>query len=221
MRCISYIPVILLHRQNCHSLILCVWSWVSTVKNLVDQVNEIGLKFGIWFEPKMISPDSDLYEKHPEWAIQIQNREAPQSRNQYVLDLSRREVRVYELQERLVTDFPDLLLENCSGGGARFDPGMLYYSPQIWCSDDTDALERLMIQEGTELIYPLSAMGVHVSDCPNHIAGRDTKDAGADDDVMPLRFLTLHIKEAPAARPLIRFYQFFCGCPAFSDPVRR
>ena len=107
------------------------------MKNLVDQVNEIGLKFGIWFESKMISPDSDLYEKHPEWAIQIQNREAPQSRNQYVLDLSRREVRVYELQERLVTDFPDLLLENCSGGVARFDPGMLYYSPQIWCSDDT------------------------------------------------------------------------------------
>ena len=194
------------------------------LKNLVDQVNKIGLKFGIWFEPEMISPDSDLYEKHPEWAIQIQNREATQSRNQYVLDLSCREVRdyvyecvasvlrsanieyvkwdmnrqlsdmgsaylaedaqqelfhryvlgVYELQERLVTDFPDLLLENCSGGGARFDPGMLYYSPQIWCSDDTDAIERLMIQEGTELIYPLSAMGAHVSDCPNHIVGRVT-----------------------------------------------
>ena len=150
MRCISYIPVILLHRQNCHSLILCVWSWVSTVKNLVDQVNEIGLKFGICFDPRM-----------------------------------------------------------------------LYYSPQIWCSDDTDAIERLMIQEGTELIYPLSAMGAHVSDCSNHIAGRDTKDAGADDDVMPLRFLTLHIKEAPVAYPLIRFYRFFCGYPAFSGPVRR
>lgn len=120
-----------------------------------------------------------------------------------------------------MTDFPDLLLENCSGGGARFDPGMLYYSPQIWCSDDTDAIERLMIQEGTELIYPLSAMGAHVSDCPNHIAGRDIKDAGADDDVMPLRFLTLHIKEAPVAYPLIRFYRFFCGYPAFSGPVRR
>ena len=66
---------------------------------------------------------------------------------------------VYELQERLVKEFPDLLLENCSGGDARFDPGMLYYSPQIWCSDDTDAIERLLIQEGTELIYPLAAMG--------------------------------------------------------------
>lgn len=194
------------------------------LKNLVDQVNVIGLKFGIWFEPEMISPDSELYKTHPEWAIQIQNREATQSRNQYVLDLSRKEVRdyvyecvasvlrsaniayvkwdmnrqlsdmgstyltrdtqqelfhryvlgVYELQERLVTEFPDLLLENCSGGGARFDPGMLYYSPQIWCSDDTDAIERLLIQEGTELVYPLAAMGAHVSDCPNHTVGRVT-----------------------------------------------
>ena len=79
---------------------------------------------------------------------------------------------VYELQERLITEFPELLLENCSGGGARFDPGMLYYSPQIWCSDDTDAIERLKIQEGTALLYPLSAIGAHVSDCPNHTVGR-------------------------------------------------
>ena len=81
---------------------------------------------------------------------------------------------VYELQERLITEFPDLLLENCSSGGARFDPGMLYYSPQIWCSDDTDAIERLMIQEGTQLLYPMSAIGAHVSDCPNHTVGRVT-----------------------------------------------
>jgi alpha-galactosidase len=81
---------------------------------------------------------------------------------------------VYQLQERLVTDFPDLLLENCSGGGARFDAGMLYYSPQIWCSDDTDAIERLAIQEGTAMIYPLSCMGAHVSVCPNHTVGRNT-----------------------------------------------
>ena len=81
---------------------------------------------------------------------------------------------VYELQERLMKEFPKLLLENCSGGGARFDAGMLYYSPQIWCSDDTDAIERLAIQEGTALIYPLSTMGAHVSDCPNHTVGRVT-----------------------------------------------
>ncbi|MDU0323453.1 alpha-galactosidase, partial [Clostridium butyricum] len=81
---------------------------------------------------------------------------------------------VYDLMNRLTTDFPDLLLENCSGGGARFDPGMLYYSPQIWCSDDTDAIERLKIQEGTAMVYPLSTIGAHVSDCPNHTVGRTT-----------------------------------------------
>ena len=194
------------------------------LKNLVDKVNEIGLEFGIWFEPEMISPDSDLYREHPEWAIQIPGREATEIRCQYVLDLSRPEVQdyayecvakilrsanikyvkwdmnrqlsdlgstyldkdsqqelfhryvlgMYAMQERLIQEFPDLLLENCSGGGARFDPGMLYYSPQIWCSDDTDAIERLEIQEGTALIYPLCSMGAHVSVCPNHTVGRVT-----------------------------------------------
>ena len=194
------------------------------LKPLVEQVNALGMKFGIWFEPEMISPDSDLYREHPEWAIQIPGREATESRCQYVLDLSRPEVQdyayecvakilrsanikyvkwdmnrqlsdlgstyldedsqqelfhryvlgMYAMQERLVQEFPDLLLENCSGGGARFDPGMLYYSPQIWCSDDTDAIERLEIQEGTALIYPLCAMGAHVSVCPNHTVGRVT-----------------------------------------------
>lgn len=81
---------------------------------------------------------------------------------------------MYEMQENLLREFPDLLLENCSGGGARFDPGMLYYSPQIWCSDNTDAIERLIIQESTAMIYPLSAMGAHVSVCPNHTVGRNT-----------------------------------------------
>ena len=194
------------------------------LKHLVDEVNALGMKFGIWMEPEMISPDSDLYRAHPDWAIQIPGRKPTLSRNQLVLDLSRKEIRdhvfaqvanvlksanieylkwdmnrqltdlgslgldsgsqgelfhryvlgVYELQERLVTEFPDLLLENCSGGGARFDPGMLYYSPQIWTSDDTDAIERLVIQQGTALIYPLSTMGAHVSDCPNHAVGRVT-----------------------------------------------
>lgn len=81
---------------------------------------------------------------------------------------------VYQLQNRLLKEFPYLLLENCSSGGGRFDPGMLYYGPQVWTSDNTDALERLMIQEGTALLYPLSCMGAHVSDCPNHITGRVT-----------------------------------------------
>ncbi|MGN0403141.1 MAG: alpha-galactosidase [Acetatifactor sp.] len=194
------------------------------LKVLVDEVNKIGLKFGIWFEPEMVSPDSDLYRAHPDWAIGIQGRTPCKSRNQYVLDITRPDVReyvyesvakilhsanieyvkwdmnrqlsdlgsgylgrenqgelshryvlaVYELQERLLREFPNLLLENCSGGGARFDPGMLYYSPQIWCSDDTDAIERLSIQEGTALLYPLSSIGAHVSVCPNHTVGRVT-----------------------------------------------
>ncbi len=192
--------------------------------SLVERVKAEGLSFGIWFEPEMVSPDSDLYRAHPDWAIQIPGRTPTQSRAQYVLDLSRPEVvdhvyecvakilrsadisyvkwdmnrqftdlgsaalppeqqgelahryilGVYELQERLVTEFPELLLENCASGGGRFDPGMLYYSPQIWCSDDTDAVERLAIQEGTALLYPLSCMGAHVSACPNHIVGRNT-----------------------------------------------
>ena len=191
------------------------------LKYLVEQVREIGMEFGIWFEPEMISPDSDLYRAHPDWAIRIAGRTPSQSRAQYVLDLSRKEVvdyaygcvadilhsapiayvkwdmnrqlcdigsacldresqgelmhryvlGVYEMQERLVTEFPELLLENCSGGGARFDPGMLYYSPQIWCSDDVDAMERLRIQEGTALLYPLSTMGAHVADCPKSYGG--------------------------------------------------
>lgn len=191
---------------------------------LVTEVNKLGMKFGIWFEPEMISPDSDLYRAHPDWAIQIPDREAGLCRNQYVLDLSRKEIReyifesiskiltsanieyvkwdmnrqlsdlgssaldaehqgelchryilgVYELMERFTREFPHILLENCSGGGARFDPGMLYYSPQIWCSDNTDAIERLEIQRGTAMAYPLSCMGAHVSDCPNHTVGRTT-----------------------------------------------
>ena len=191
---------------------------------LVEQVNALGMKFGIWLEPEMISEESKLYREHPDWAIAVPGRKPTLSRNQYVLDLSRREIRdyimeqvfavlhsanieyvkwdmnrplsdlgsamlqadrmgelyhryvlgVYEMQERLITEFPNLLLENCSGGGGRFDPGMLYYSPQIWCSDDADAIERLAIQEGTALLYPLSAMGAHVSVCPNHTVGRNT-----------------------------------------------
>jgi len=194
------------------------------IKYLVDEVNKLGLKFGIWFEPEMISPESKLYKEHPDWAFTVPGRNPGLARNQLVLDISREDVAdhifekvakvlrsanieyvkwdmnrpladiassalpkerqgeifhryvlgVYRMQERLITEFPKLLLENCSGGGARFDAGMLYYSPQIWCSDDTDAVERLEIQEGTALIYPLSAMGAHVSDCPNHTVGRTT-----------------------------------------------
>ena len=183
--------------------------------NLIEQVNARGLKFGIWFEPEMISPDSDLFRAHPDWHIHVRGREALIGRTQYVLDMSRPEVvdciwnqmytilannkidyvkwdfnrnisdaasavlpahqqgeffhrfmlGTYELMNRLVTTFPEILLENCSGGGGRFDPGMLYYSPQIWTSDNTDPVDRTFIQYGTSLCYPTSAMGAHVSAC--------------------------------------------------------
>lgn len=81
---------------------------------------------------------------------------------------------LYDLLERLVSRYPDLLLEGCSGGGGRFDLGMLYYSPQIWCSDDTDAVERLSVQYGTSFCYPISTVGSHVSAVPNHQTGRIT-----------------------------------------------
>ena len=194
------------------------------LKYLADEVNKLGMKFGLWVEPEMVCPDSNLFRAHPDYALQIPGRPPMLSRTQLVLDLSRKEVRdciydqlrkvlssanieyvkwdmnrpltdvasfclegerqgelfhryvlgVYELQERMLTDFPHLLLENCASGGGRFDPGMLYYSPQIWTSDNTDAVDRLRIQEGTALIYPLSTMGAHVAACPSHTNGRVT-----------------------------------------------
>ncbi len=82
---------------------------------------------------------------------------------------------VYDFLERLVRRYPHILIEGCSGGGGRFDGGMLYYTPQIWCSDDTDAIERIRIQHGTSFGYPISAVGSHVSAVPNHQTGRSTK----------------------------------------------
>jgi alpha-galactosidase len=81
---------------------------------------------------------------------------------------------VYSLMERLTSHYPHVLFEGCSGGGGRFDAGILYYSPQIWCSDDTDPIERILIQYGTSFAYPVSTMGAHVSASPNHQTGRTT-----------------------------------------------
>ncbi len=81
---------------------------------------------------------------------------------------------VYQLYERLIIKFPEILFESCSSGGARFDPGMLYYAPQAWTSDNTDAIERVKIQYGTSYVYPLSSMGAHVSEVPNQQVGRIT-----------------------------------------------
>lgn len=191
---------------------------------LVQKIKQMGMKFGIWFEPEMVSEDSKLYRAHPEWAIRIPGRNPMRSRYQLVLDMSNPDVitylyeaiskilrendidyvkwdmnrsisdwytstlpahrqkemphryvlGLYSLLERLTSEFPDVLFEGCSGGGGRFDAGMLYYCPQIWCSDDTDAYERCFIQYGTSFFYPISTVGSHVSAVPNHQTGRET-----------------------------------------------
>ena len=188
----------------------------GTLTKLIERVNAEGVKFGIWIEPEMVSEDSDLYREHPEWAITIPGRNPVRSRNQLVLDFSRKEVRdeifkricavldqgnveyikwdmnrsladiyapnvtydyvlgVYDFLEKLTNRYPDILIEGCSGGGGRFDAGMLYYTPQIWCSDNTDAINRTRIQYGTSFFYPVAAMGSHVSAVPNHQTGRVT-----------------------------------------------
>lgn len=190
---------------------------------LARSINDLGMEFGLWFEPEMISVDSDLYRAHPDWAIQISGRDHIYSREQLVLNLAKPEVvdyivdtvsailesanityvkwdmnrnitaipedlandqkhefyhcyilGLYDALERLVTRFPQVLFESCSGGGGRNDLGLMYYMPQAWASDNTDAIGRLSIQEGTSLVYPVSSIGAHVSAVPNHQVGRIT-----------------------------------------------
>ena len=194
------------------------------LNSLATDINKMGMQFGLWFEPEMISPKSKLYEEHPDWCIHIDGRIRSEARKQLILDLSRDEVceavikmitdvlksapisyvkwdmnrnmteigstawpakkqkeiahrymlGLYKILENITSNFPNILFESCSGGGGRFDGGMLYYMPQTWTSDDTDAIERLMIQEGTSLVYPTSSMGSHVSAVPNHQVHRST-----------------------------------------------
>lgn len=194
------------------------------LEGLSKRVTELGLKFGLWVEPEMISPDSELYRKHPDWCLHVKGRRRTLARTQLILDLTRKEVRdyvvnvlsdifarvpiayikwdmnrfmteigsigwsnehqmeiahryilgLYEILEHVTTKFPHILFESCSSGGGRFDPGMLYYMPQTWTSDDTDAIERLKIQYGTSIVYPISSIGAHVSAIPNHQVGRNT-----------------------------------------------
>lgn len=183
---------------------------------LIERVHSEGVKFGIWIEPEMVNEDSNLYRTHPDWAIQISGRKPIRSRNQLILDFSRKEIRdhvfaqicevldqgkidyvkwdmnrsmtdvydgkltydyvlgVYEFLEKLTQRYPDMLIEGCSGGGGRFDAGMMYYTPQIWCSDNTDAINRMRIQYGSSFFYPISVVGSHVSAVPNHQTGRIT-----------------------------------------------
>jgi alpha-galactosidase len=194
------------------------------LESLAGKMKEMGLKFGLWFEPEMVSPKSDLFRENPDWAVGAPEQPRTLGRNQLVLDFSRDEIvdylyekiadiikktglayikwdmnrnitepfsqklppkrqgeffhryimGVYQLYERLTSDFPDVLFESCAGGGGRFDPGMMYYAPQAWTSDDTDAVERLKIQYGTSFAYPIYSMGSHVSAVPNHQTLRTT-----------------------------------------------
>lgn len=192
------------------------------VKGLAERVKALGMKFGLWFEPEMVNPDSDLYRAHPDWVMHVSGMEASLRRNQLVLDLAnpavcdyiiravsdvlqnapvsyvkwdcnrgfsemgsdklapeerggychRYMLGLYRILETLTSRFPDVLWEGCASGGGRFDGGILYYMPQIWTSDCTDAVERFRIQYGTSVVYPVSAMGAHVSAVPNKQTGR-------------------------------------------------
>lgn len=208
----------------------------ESLGSLVERINGLGLKFGIWFEPESVNEDSDLFREHPDWAFQLPGRDPVRARNQLVLDFSRKEVvdhlfkevcgildqgnieyvkwdmnrsladcyslgtkdqgrvmhdyvlGLYDFLERLVQRYPNILLEGCSGGGGRFDAGMLYYTPQIWCSDNTDAVDRVRIQYGTSFGYPVSTVGSHVSAVPNHQTGRVTPFSTRGITAMPGSF---------------------------------
>jgi len=191
--------------------------------SLSKRIHGMGLLFGLWCEPEMINRKSQLYREHPDWMVALPERNPSPGRNQYLLDLTRKEVRdylfealstiwrlgnvdyvkwdmnrmfsdmysgqdhfrqdefnhrymlgLYELIERFIEAFPQMLFESSASGGNRFDLGMLCYMPQGWASDNTDALSRMHIQEGTACGYPLSAIGAHVSESPNHQTLRTT-----------------------------------------------
>ena len=196
----------------------------GSIKDLVEDINALGIDFGLWFEPEMVNEDSELYRAHPDWAIRIPGREPNRSRSQLLLDMSRDDVieylktcfdniladsnivyikwdmnrslsdlysnslsadrqgelshrfvlGTYKLLNYLTEEYPNILIEGCSGGGGRFDLGMLHYTPQIWTSDNTDAIERCKIQYGTSFIYPVSTISAHVSVVPNHQNARVT-----------------------------------------------
>ena len=233
------------------------------LNSLANKINDLGMHFGLWFEPEMVNPDSELYRKHPDWVLHTKGRESFETRYQLTLDLSRKDVcdyiiesvcsvlqkanieyvkwdmnrymtevgssllpndrqgevmhrymlGLYYVLETITSRFPDVLFESCASGGGRFDPGMLYYMPQTWTSDDSDAEERLMIQYGTSIVYPYSSMGAHVSTCPNHQVGRTTPFKMRCNVAMPGQFgfeLDLNKcseKELEIAKQAVRDYR--------------
>ena len=233
------------------------------ISELSRQIHEMGMQFGIWVEPEMVSEDSDLYRKHPDWCLREPGRPPVRGRYQLALDLSRRDVceylieamnsllesahieyvkwdmnrslaeawsallgtgrqgevlhryvlGLYYVMDQVILKHPDVLFCGCCGGGGRFDPAMLYYQPQIWCSDNTDAVNRLKIQYGTSFAYPVSSMEAHVSVCPNHITGRTvpfgTRGIVAMDGIFGYELdpLKMTEEEKDACRKQIQFYK--------------
>ncbi|MBO5358992.1 MAG: alpha-galactosidase [Clostridia bacterium] len=194
------------------------------LSELITKIGELGMKFGLWFEPECVSENSNFYRQHPEWVLQAPDRKGVLGRKQWVVDMAnpaavdavfkmmadildnnnieyikwdfnryltdvyshalpahrqgevhhRYVLGVYNLLERIHNRYPNLLIESCASGGGRFDCGMLYYTPQIWTSDNTDPLERVNIQYGTSFCYPIISMGAHVTASPNHVSKRVT-----------------------------------------------
>jgi len=245
------------------------------LRGLSDDIHGLGLKFGLWIEPEMVSPKSLLYKKHPGWCLHVPGRRRRMARSQLVLDMSRPEVRdylfetigkaleearvdyvkwdmnrslsevgnevltpgkqgelyfrylmgVYDLMDRLNRRFPKVLFEGCSGGGARFDLGILHYHPQIWASDNTDGLDRTFIQYATSFAYPPLVTGAHISSVPNHITHRSMSlkwralvamsgNFGVEADITKWRpserkELADYIRLYKEIRPIVQFGDFY------------
>ncbi len=183
------------------------------ISGLAKKINSMGMEFGLWFEPESVNEDSDLFRSHPDWILR-DDFTPLKGRNQFLLDLTKEEVRdyivenvceildsanisyvkwdmnrhsvalgakahdyiigLYDVLKRIFEPRPHILLESCSSGGNRFDLGMLCFGPQIWCSDDTDPIERITIQENLSYLYPQSTFGAHVSAAPHAQTLRST-----------------------------------------------
>ena len=243
---------------------------------LSQKLHAMGLKFGLWIEPEMVSEDSDLYRRHPDWCLRAPGRPMTRGRNQLVLDLSRRDVcdylirvfngildgaqieyvkwdmnrsisdvcsalldrdrqgeamhryvlGLYRIMDEMILTHPEILFCGCSGGGGRYDPAMLYYQPQIWCSDNTDAISRLKIQYGTSFAYPVQTLESHVSVCPNHQTGRTvplkTRGVVAMDGILgyELDSTKLSAEEKALCREQVKRYQEYYPLIAEGDYYR-
>lgn len=193
------------------------------LQTVIQHVNSLGMDFGLWVEPEMVNPDSDLYRAHPDWVMNFPGRPRSELRNQLVLNLARDDVRdyifnaldklateyniryfkwdmnrtfsepgwpevapdeekeiwvkyvrnLYDIMRRLRAKHPNLEFESCSGGGGRIDLGILRYVDEFWTSDNTEAFDRLRIQEGFTEAYAPKLMSAWVTDVPN-TNGRST-----------------------------------------------